>query len=223
MTQMHQFAVSNRIPTTDNEAEGLWVWVPNKKNSPAHIFRDMYHEQIALMLPGQIEGYVRLLTHHPVGMKDHKDITDVLEVMHEIGRVQPPNSEASNVEVATPAVVATQRPSTTESPSTSTAPARHCSCPPVATPQVVPTPDPSPSTPHPSLRPTIPSPIPHPPPSPTIPSPTPHPSPNPTIPSPTPHSCPRSDVRPPTLRSFPKLSLIPSFDLGINPTPPAMQ
>ncbi|XP_075636957.1 serine/threonine-protein phosphatase 7 long form homolog [Castanea sativa] len=31
-----------------------WLWVPNKKNRPAHIFRDRYREQIASMLPGQV-------------------------------------------------------------------------------------------------------------------------------------------------------------------------
>ncbi|KAK9986427.1 hypothetical protein SO802_031378 [Lithocarpus litseifolius] len=182
-----------------------------------------------------IEGYVRLLRRHSMGTKDHKDITDVLKAVHEIGRVQPPIPEAPNEEAATPAAAPTQRPSTTESPSTSTAPAESHSRPPVATLGVIPTPDPSPSTPHPSLSPTFPSPIPHPSPSPTIPSPTPHPSPSPTIPSPTPHPSPsptippptphpclRSDICPPTPRSFPELSLIPSFDLGIDPTPPNM-
>nr|POF24285.1 hypothetical protein CFP56_40400 [Quercus suber] len=32
-----------------------------------------------------------------------------------------------------------------------------------------------------------------------------------------------SDIHPPTPRSFPELSPIPSFDLGIGPTPPDMQ
>ncbi|XP_075663441.1 serine/threonine-protein phosphatase 7 long form homolog [Castanea sativa] len=32
----------------------MWLWVPNKKNRPAHIFLDRYREQIALMLPGQV-------------------------------------------------------------------------------------------------------------------------------------------------------------------------
>ncbi|XP_030924492.1 serine/threonine-protein phosphatase 7 long form homolog [Quercus lobata] len=31
-----------------------WVWVPNKKNRPAQVFRDRYREQIALMLPNQV-------------------------------------------------------------------------------------------------------------------------------------------------------------------------
>ena len=75
-----------------------------------------------------------MLTHHPVGTKDHKDIIDVLEAVHEIGHVQPPELEASNEEAATPVVAPTQRPSTTESPSTSTALAGHCLSPPVATP-----------------------------------------------------------------------------------------
>ncbi|KAL0007484.1 hypothetical protein SO802_008986 [Lithocarpus litseifolius] len=208
-----------------------------------------------------IEGYVRLLRRHPVGTEDHKDIIDVLTAVHEIGRVQPPIPEAPNEEAATPAAAPNQRPSTTESPSTSTTPAGSHSRPPVATPRVVPTPDPSPSTPHPSFSPTIPSPTPHPSPSPTIPSPTPHPSPSPTIPSPTPHPspsptipspipsptshpsplptipspipsptilpptphpCPGSDIHPPTPRSFLELLPIPSFDLGIDPTPPDM-
>ncbi|KAL0010956.1 hypothetical protein SO802_006064 [Lithocarpus litseifolius] len=169
-----------------------------------------------------IEGYVRLLRRHPMGMEDHKDIADVLKAVHEIGRVQPPIPGAPNKEVATPVAVPTQRPSTTENPSTSIAPAKSHSNLPVATPRVVLTPNPSPSTPHPSLRPTIPSPTPHPSLRPTIPSPTPHPSPPPTILSPTPHPCPGSDIRPPTPRSFLELSPIPSFDLDIDPTPPDM-
>ncbi|KAL0004823.1 hypothetical protein SO802_012384 [Lithocarpus litseifolius] len=104
--------------------------------------------------------YVCLLSRYPVGTKDHKDITDVLKVVQEIGRVQPPNPEAPNEEAATLAAAATQRPSTTESPSTSTAP-------------TVPSP-----TSHPPPSPTIPSPIPHPSPSPTIPPPTPYPCPS---------------------------------------------
>ncbi|KAK7839895.1 hypothetical protein CFP56_017408 [Quercus suber] len=90
-----------------------------------------------------IEGYLRLLSHHPVGTEDLKDITDVLNAVQEIGRVRPPDPEAPNEDVATLAATPTQRPSTTKSPSTSTAPTGR---PPVATPQVVPTPDPSPST-----------------------------------------------------------------------------
>ncbi|XP_050254850.1 serine/threonine-protein phosphatase 7 long form homolog [Quercus robur] len=31
-----------------------WAWVPNKKNRPAHIFRDRYRQQIASMLPSQV-------------------------------------------------------------------------------------------------------------------------------------------------------------------------
>uniref|UniRef100_A0A7N2LWC9 RRM domain-containing protein n=1 Tax=Quercus lobata TaxID=97700 RepID=A0A7N2LWC9_QUELO len=177
-----------------------------------------------------------MLTRHPVGTEDYKDIIDVLEAVHEIGRVQPPEPEAPNEEAATPVATPTQRPSTTESPSTSTAPAGRCSRPPVATPQVFPTLDPSPSSSHPSLSPTIPSPTPHPSLSPTIPSPTSHPSPSPTIPlstphespsptirPPTPHPYPGSGICPPTPRSFPKLSPIPSFDLGIDQTPLDLQ
>uniref|UniRef100_A0A7N2MJ75 Aminotransferase-like plant mobile domain-containing protein n=1 Tax=Quercus lobata TaxID=97700 RepID=A0A7N2MJ75_QUELO len=196
-----------------------------------------------------IEGYVRMMRCHPVGTEEHNDIINVLEAVHEIGRVRPREPEAPNEEAATPAAAPTQRPSTTESPSTSTAPAGRCSRPPVATPQVVPTLDPSPSTAHPSLSPTIPSPTPHPSvsptipsptshpsptptiplatphesPSPTIPPPTPHESPSPTIPPPTPHACPGSDIRPPTPWSFPELSPIPSFDLGLDQTPPDLQ
>uniref|UniRef100_A0A7N2KWU4 Aminotransferase-like plant mobile domain-containing protein n=1 Tax=Quercus lobata TaxID=97700 RepID=A0A7N2KWU4_QUELO len=173
-----------------------------------------------------IEGYVRMMRRHLVGTEEHNDIINVLEAVHEIGRVRPREPEAPNEEAATPAAAPTQRPSTTESPSTSTAPAGRCSRPPVATPQVVPTLDRSPSTAHPSLSPTIPSPTPHPSvsptipsptshpsptptiplatphesPSPTIPPPTPHESPSPTIPPPTPHACPGSDIRPPTPR-----------------------
>ncbi|XP_050290565.1 vegetative cell wall protein gp1-like [Quercus robur] len=160
----------------------------------------------------------RLLRHHPVGTEDHMDITDVLTTVHLLDRVQPPMPEAPNEEAATPA-----GPSTTEGPSTSTAPAGCPSRLPIATPWVVPTPDPSPSTPHPSSSPTIPSSTPHPSPSPTIPSPIPHSSPRPTIPPPTPHPCPGSDIRPPIPRSFLKVSPIPSFDLGIHPTPLDMQ
>ncbi|KAF3948461.1 hypothetical protein CMV_025547 [Castanea mollissima] len=164
-----------------------------------------------------IEGYARLLRRHPVGTEDHKDITDVLNAVQEIGRVQAPIPEASNEEAATPAAAPTQ------SPSTSRALVGRGSCSSVATPRVVPTPDPHPSTPNPSPSPTIPSHIPHPSPSPTIPSPIPHPSSSPTtIPSPTPHPCPGSDIRPPTPQSFPELSPIPSFNLGLDLTPPDM-
>ncbi|KAF3972561.1 hypothetical protein CMV_003939 [Castanea mollissima] len=148
-----------------------------------------------------IEGYACLLRRHPVGTEDHKDITDVLNAVQEIGRVQPPIPEALNEEAATPAVAPTQ------SPSTSRALVGRGSRSSAATSRVVPTPDPHPSTPNPSPSPTIPSPIPHPSPSPT------------TIPSPTPHPCPGSDIRPPTPRSFPELSPIPSFDLGLDLTP----
>uniref|UniRef100_A0A7N2RB12 CRAL-TRIO domain-containing protein n=1 Tax=Quercus lobata TaxID=97700 RepID=A0A7N2RB12_QUELO len=158
-----------------------WLWVPNKKNRPAHIFRDRYREQLASILPDQpykahfddllpwcvagravwtatvplgnrfyrryeavlgdmppqheyhnwfkrvtqrfidrpgavmtllIEGYVRLLRHHPVGTEDHNDITEVLTAVQAMTRVQPPNPEAPIEEAAMPA-----------GPSTSTAPA----------------------------------------------------------------------------------------------------
>ncbi|XP_075664281.1 uncharacterized protein LOC142633904 [Castanea sativa] len=179
---------------------------------PQHEYHDWFKRVTRRFIdrPGAIvtvliEGYVRLLRRHPVGTEDHKDITEVLTAVHAIERVQPPIPEALNEEAATPT-----GPSTTEGPSTSTAPARCRPFRPVATPRVVPTPDPSPSTPHPST-------------SPTIPSPTPHPSPRPTIPPPTPHPCPGSDIRPPIPQSLPQLSPIPSFDLGIDPTPPDMQ
>ena len=152
----------------------------------------------------QVEGYLRLLSHHPVGTEDHQDITDVLTAVQVIGRVRPPDPEAPNEEAATTAAAATQRPSTTESPSTSTTPTRRL---PLRTPRLVPTPDPPPPTPHPSL-------------SPTIPSPTLHSSRTPTIPPPTPHPCPGSDIHTPTPQSFPEVSPIPSFDLGIHLTPP---
>uniref|UniRef100_A0A7N2KR31 Uncharacterized protein n=1 Tax=Quercus lobata TaxID=97700 RepID=A0A7N2KR31_QUELO len=154
-----------------------------------------------------IEGYLRLLSRHPVGTEDHQDIIDVLTAVQAIGRVQPRDPEVLNEEAATPAAAATQRPSTTESPSTSIAPTRRLR---VRTPRVVPTSDPPPPTPHPSL-------------SPTIPSPTLHPSRSPTIPPLTPHPCVGPDIRPPTPRSFPDVSPIPSFDLGIHLTPPDIQ
>ena len=154
----------------------------------------------------QVEGYLRLLSHHPVGTEDHQDITDVLTAVQVIGRVRLPDLEAPNEEAATLAAAATQRPSTTESPSMSTTPSR---CLPVRTPRLVPTPDPPPPTPHPSF-------------SPTIPSPTLHPSRSPTIPPPTPHPCPGSDIHPPTPQSFPEVSPILSFDLGIHLTAPDM-
>ncbi|KAK7839237.1 hypothetical protein CFP56_018207, partial [Quercus suber] len=190
----------------------------------------------------------RLLRHYPVGTEEHTDINDVLTVVHHIDRVQPPIPEAPNEEAASPA-----GPSTTEGPSTSIASTGCPSRQPVATPQGLPTPDPSPYTPHPSPRLTIPrltipsstphpsptltipSPIPHPSPtltipsstphpspSLTIPSPIPHPSPRPTIPPPTPHP-PRSDIHPPHPQSFPELSPIPSFYMGLDPTPPDLQ
>ncbi|KAK7809599.1 hypothetical protein CFP56_018351, partial [Quercus suber] len=191
----------------------------------------------------------RLLRHHPVGMEEHEDITHVLTAVHHIDRVQPPIPEAPNEEAATPA-----GPSTTEGPSTSTTLTGCPSHPPVATPQVVPTPDsfpytphaspsftipaftshPSPSltipafTSHPSPTLTIPSSTPHPSPSPTIPHPSPsptipYPAPRPTIPPPTPHPYHGFDIRPPLPQSFPELSPIPSFVLGLHPTPPEMQ
>ena len=40
-------------------------------------------------------------------MEDHKDITDVLKAMQEIGCVQPPDPEAPNKETATLAVAVT--------------------------------------------------------------------------------------------------------------------
>ena len=79
----------------------------------------------------QVEGYLRLLSRHPVGMEDHQDITDVLTAVQVIGRIRPPDPEAPNEEAATLTAAATQRPSTTESPSTSTAPTRRL---PVRTP-----------------------------------------------------------------------------------------
>ena len=145
--------------------------------------------------------------------------------VHAMTRVQPLIPEAPLEDVATPA-----------GPSTSTALAGCQSRPPVATPRLVPTLDPSPSTLHPSPNPTIPVSTPHPSPTPTIPSPSPHQAPMPTIPSPTPHPspcptilpptplpCPGSDIRPPTPQSFLELSPIPSFNLGIDLTPPDMQ
>ena len=85
-----------------------------------------------------------------MGTEDHKDITDVLKAVQEIGRIQLLDPKAPNEDAATPAVAATQRLNTIESPSTSIDPAGR---PLVSTPQVVPTLDPSPSTPHPSLHP----------------------------------------------------------------------
>ena len=51
----------------------------------------------------QIEGYVHLLRPHPVATKDHKDITDMLKAVQEIGRVRMPNPKAPNKEAAIPA------------------------------------------------------------------------------------------------------------------------
>ena len=50
----------------------------------------------------QIEGYVCLLRRHPMGMEDHKNITDVLKAIQEIDHVQPLIPEALNEEAATP-------------------------------------------------------------------------------------------------------------------------
>ena len=55
----------------------------------------------------KIEGYLRLLNRHLVGTEDHKDITDVLKAVQEIGRIQPLDPEALNEDVATPATAAT--------------------------------------------------------------------------------------------------------------------
>ena len=101
----------------------------------------------------QIEGYLRLLSRHSVGVEDHQDIIDVLTAVQVIGRVRPSNPEVPNETAATPAAATTQRPSTTKSPSTSTAPTRRL---PVRTPQVVPTPDPpTPTHIHPLAPPSL--------------------------------------------------------------------
>ena len=92
----------------------------------------------------QVSLVNHLLRHHPVGTEDHTDITDVLTAVHLLDCVQPPIPEGPNEEAATPA-----SPSTTEGPSTSSAPAGCPSRPLVATPRVIPTPNPSSSTPHP--------------------------------------------------------------------------
>ena len=55
----------------------------------------------------QVEGYLRLLSCHPVGTEDHQDITDVLTTVQVIGCVRPPDPEAPNEEAATTAVAAT--------------------------------------------------------------------------------------------------------------------
>nr|POE55141.1 hypothetical protein CFP56_35140 [Quercus suber] len=166
-----------------------WLWVPNKKNRPAHIFRDRYREQLASMLPGQV-----------VPNPDSSPYT--------------PHASPS---LTIPAFTSHPSPSLTI-PAFTSHPSPSFTIP-------VFTSHPSPSltipafTSHPSPTLTIPSSTPHPSPSPTIP----HPSPSPTIPPPTPHPCHGSDIRPPLPQSFPELSPIPSFDLGLHPTPPEMQ
>ncbi|XP_030924948.1 uncharacterized protein LOC115951976 [Quercus lobata] len=50
-----------------------------------------------------IEGYLRLLSRHPVATKDHQDITDVLTAVQAIGSVRSPDPEVLNKEAATPA------------------------------------------------------------------------------------------------------------------------
>ena len=87
-----------------------------------------------------IEGYLHLLRRHRVGTLDYKDITDVLKAVNEIDRVHGHIVKASNEEASTLEVAATERSST------STAPARHGYVQCVATPPVVPSPDPSPPT-----------------------------------------------------------------------------
>ena len=79
----------------------------------------------------QVSLVNHLLRHHPVGMEDHMDITDVLTAMHLLDCVQPLIPEGPNEEAATPA-----GPSTTEGPSTSLAPAGCPYCPLVATPRL---------------------------------------------------------------------------------------
>nr|XP_023871645.1 leucine-rich repeat extensin-like protein 5 [Quercus suber] len=174
-------------------------------------------------LRGKVSLVNRLSRHLPLGMEKHKDIAQVLTAVHHIDRVQPPIPETLNEEATTPA-----GPSTTEGPSTSTTPTGCPSRPPVATPQVVPTPDSSPYTPyaspsfttpafpshssptltipsytHPSPSLTIPAFTSHPSPTLTIPSSNPHPSSSPTIPQPSPsltipHPAPRPTIPPPT-------------------------
>ena len=95
-----------------------------------------------------IEGYLRLLRRHRVGTLDYKDITDVLKAVNEIDRVRGHIAKAPNEEASTFEVAATERPSM------STAPARHGCGQCVATPQVVPSPNPSPPTPIHLLAPT---------------------------------------------------------------------
>uniref|UniRef100_A0A7N2N3Z4 Aminotransferase-like plant mobile domain-containing protein n=1 Tax=Quercus lobata TaxID=97700 RepID=A0A7N2N3Z4_QUELO len=175
-----------------------------------------------------IEGYVRLLRRHPVGTEDHNDITEVLTAVQVMTRVQPPIPEAPIEEAAMPT-----------GPSTSTAPAGCQSRPPVATPQLLPTPDPSASTPHASASPTIPSSTPHPSltviiPSPnphsaptaTIPSPSPYPAPTPTIPSPNPHPAPTPTIPSPAHHPSPCPTIPPPTPLpcsGSDVRPPTPQ
>ncbi|KAK7838947.1 hypothetical protein CFP56_018907 [Quercus suber] len=146
----------------------------------------------------------------PTVAVEHTDINDVLTAVHHIDRVQPPIPEALNEEATSPA-----GPSTTKGPSTSTAP--------TGCPSRLPTPDPSPYTPHQYPWLTIPSSTSHPSPTLTISSPIPHPSLSLTISSPIPHPSPSPIIPPPTPQEFPKLSPTPSLNLVIGPTPPYMQ
>ena len=114
----------------------------------------------------QIEGYLRLLRRHRVGIPDYKDIIDVLKAVNEIDRVCGQISKAPNEEAATP------KETTTERPSMSTAPIGYGSRLPVVTPRVVPTLDPSPPTPYLSPSTNIPPPTSHPCPGSNIPPPT---------------------------------------------------
>ena len=59
-----------------------------------------------------------------MGTEDHQDNIDVLTTVQAIGRVQPPDPEVPNEEVATPAAAATPAVAATESPSTNIAPTR---------------------------------------------------------------------------------------------------
>ncbi|KAK7838314.1 hypothetical protein CFP56_019999 [Quercus suber] len=184
----------------NHQSEAIW----NRQMPPQHEYFDWFNRVTRRFIdrPGakltmMVSLVNHLLRHHPMGT-DHKDITDVLTAVHHINCVQPPISKALNEEAATLAGLSTTAgPSTTEGPSPSTAPIRCPSRPPVATPQVVPSPKPSSYTPYPSPSLTIPSSTPHPSPSPIIASPIPHPSPRPTIPPPMPHPCPGSDICPP--------------------------
>ena len=114
----------------------------------------------------QIEGYLRLLRRHRVGIPDYKDIIDVLKAVNEIDRVRGHISKAPNEEAATLKEAATERPSM------STTLIRHGSRLPVVTPRVVPTLDPSPPTPNLSPSTNIPPPTSHPCPGFDIPPPT---------------------------------------------------